>query len=104
MTEVGGAYNIKYKTMTMMIIVVVIVPCPSLSSWSLIVILVPHCRPGPLSLVCVTCVCLWVLAVIYGLWWVVVVGHGSFIGGGSHFCVLAIICVCFGGFVLSGCL
>jgi len=29
-----------------------------------------------------------------------VVGRGSFFGGGSHFCVLAIVHVCFGGFVI----
>jgi len=91
-----GTYSMKYKTTMMMIIVVVVVvvPCPlSLS-------LVPHCRPGPLSSVCVACVRSWALAVICGLWWVVVVGRGSFFGGGSCFCVLAIICVHFGGFVI----
>jgi len=31
---------------------------------------------------------------------VVAAGHGLFFGGGSHFCVLAIIRVCFGGFVI----
>jgi len=29
-----------------------------------------------------------------------VVGRGSFFGGGGHFCVLAIVCVHFGGFVV----
>jgi len=28
------------------------------------------------------------------------VGHGSFFGGGGHFCVLAVIRVHFGGFVI----
>jgi len=28
------------------------------------------------------------------------VGCGSFFGGGGHFCVLAIVHVCFGGFVV----
>jgi len=36
MTEVGSTYSIKYKITTTTIIVVV-VPCPSLSSWSLII-------------------------------------------------------------------
>ena len=79
MTDVGGTYSMKYKTTTT---------------------LVPHRHPGPLSLVCVACVCLWALAIVCGLWWVVVVGHGSFFGGGGHFCVLAIIRVHFGGFVI----
>jgi len=37
MTEVGGAYSIKYKMTTTTIIVVVVVPCPSLLSWSLVI-------------------------------------------------------------------
>ena len=37
MTEVGGAYSIKYKTTMTMIIIVVVVPCPSSLSWSLVV-------------------------------------------------------------------
>jgi len=85
MTEVGGTYSIKYKTTTTMIIVVIVVP---------------HHHPGPSSSVCIACVHLWALAVICGLWWVVVVGRGSFFGGGSHFCLLAIIRVRFGGFVI----
>ena len=85
MTEVGGTYSIKYKT-TMTIIIVVVI--------------VPHRRPGPSSSVCIACVHFWVLAIICGLWWVVVVGCGSFFGGSGHFCVLAVICVCFGGFVI----
>jgi len=84
----------KYKMTMTMIIVVVVVPCPSLSS------LVPHHRPGPSSLVCIACVHSWALAIICGLWWVVVVGHGLFFGGGGHFCVLAIVHVHFGGFVV----
>ena len=84
----------KYKMTMTMIIVVVVVPCPSLSS------LVPHHRPGPSSLVCIACVHSWALAIICGLWWVVVVGHGLFFGGGGHFCVLAIVHGCFGGFVV----
>jgi len=90
-----GTYSMKYKT-TMTMIIIVIVPCPSSLS------LVPHRRPGPSSSVCVTCVRSWVLAIVCGLWWVVVVGHGSFFGGGGHFCVLAVVRVRFGGFVVVG--
>jgi len=96
LVESRGTYSMKYKTTTMMIIVVVVVvvPCPlSLS-------LVPHHCPGPSSSVCIACVCLWALAVACGLWWVVVVGHGSFFGGGGCFCVLAVVRVHFGGFVI----
>ena len=87
-----GTYSMKYKTM--MTTIIVVVPCPSSSS------LVPHRRPGPSSSVCITCVHLWALAVVCGLWWVVVVGRGSFFGGGGRFCVLAVIRVRFGGFVI----
>ena len=62
-----GTYSIKYKTtMTMIIIVIVIViPCPPLSSWSLIVILVPPCRSAsPVSVY--GC---WLLFVGCGGWW-----------------------------------
>ena len=71
MKEVGGAHRTKYKTTTTTIIVVVVVVVPC--SWS----------------VCVACVRLWALAVVRGLWWVVVVGRGGpvwvVMGGGRRF-------------------
>ena len=84
-------------------IIIVIVPCPSSLS------LVPHRRPGPSSSVCVTCVRSWVLAIVCGLWWVVVVGHGSFFWGwqlflcvGHHLCSFWGVCCHFWVVVLDG--
>jgi len=101
MTEVGGTYSMKYKMTTTMIIIVVVIPCPSSSSWSLIVILVPHCCPGPSLLVCIACVCLWVLAVICGLWWAVV----CFLGVAAVFVCWPLFMFIFRGLLsfLGGC-
>jgi len=94
MTEVGSTYSIKYKTTTTTIIVIVIVvPCPSLLSWSLIIILVPrHRSASPVSVRG-----RWSLFVGCGGWWLWAMVH--FLGVAAIF-VLAVICVHFGGVVV----
>jgi hypothetical protein len=77
---------IKYKPMTMTtMIVVVVIPCSSSLS------LAPHCHSS--SLVCVRS---WVLAVVYGPWWVVM-------GAGGRLCVFVLVSGRLSSF-LGGCL
>jgi len=79
--------------MMTIIIIVVVVPCPSSLSWSLIVILVPRCQSALPVSICghwpsfVGCGGSWSWAVV------------RFLGVAAVF-VLAVVHVCFGGFVI----